>query len=119
MPPNWRGMINAWRGVWVDAPRRAESRACPPDPSPHVQPKPGGAARLPRLLLVKPDRTGDRILDGILGHGQPLRAEVITQEIETPLDPADAGLVRALRTAFDVAAGSHHRHRNVPKCGRR
>ena len=69
MPPNWRGMINVWRDVWVDAPRRAESCACPPDPSPHVQPKPGGAARLPWLLLVKPDRTGNEILDGILGHG--------------------------------------------------
>ncbi len=33
------------------------------------QPKPGGGTRLPRLLLVKPDRTGDEILDGLLSHG--------------------------------------------------
>ncbi len=42
-------------------------RACPPDPTPHVQPKPGGG-QFPRLLLVKPDRTGDEILDGLLSH---------------------------------------------------
>ena len=47
---------------------RAESSAGTPDPAPHVQPKPGGGASLLRLPLVKPDRTGDEILDGILGH---------------------------------------------------
>ncbi len=58
------------------------SRAVLPDLTPHVQPKPGGGAKLPRLLLVKPDGTCHEILDGILGHGKALRAEVITQEIE-------------------------------------
>ncbi len=47
----------------------SEATVCPPDPAAHVQPKPGGGIGLPRLLLVKPDRTGDGILDGILVHG--------------------------------------------------
>ena len=46
-----------------------QSRLNPPDPTSHVQSKPGGGARLPRLLLVKPDRTGDEILDGLLSDG--------------------------------------------------
>ncbi len=58
-----------WRGVWVVAPRRAEPRACPPDPTPHVQPKPGGGQCLTWFLLIKPGRTFDELLDGILGHG--------------------------------------------------
>jgi len=36
----------------------------PSDPTPHVLPKPGGGQRLPRLLLVEPDRTFDEVLDG-------------------------------------------------------
>ena len=46
-----------------------QPRSRPPDPPPHVQSKPGGGTRLPRLLLVKPDRPGERSLDGLLGHG--------------------------------------------------
>ncbi len=56
---------------------RPESRVGPPDPTPHVRPKPEGAAKLPRLLLVKPDRTGDEFLDGLCGHGETFRAVVI------------------------------------------
>ncbi len=56
---------------------RPESRVLAPDPTLPVRPKPGEAARLPRLPLVKPGRTGDEPLDGPCGHGKPLRAEAI------------------------------------------
>ncbi len=46
-----------------------QPRPRPPDPPFHVQSKPGGGFGLPRLLLVKPDRTSNEILDGILAHG--------------------------------------------------
>ena len=49
-----------------------------------------------RLLLVKPVGTFDEPFDGLLGHVKSLRAEVVAQEIETPLDPADTGLVRVV-----------------------
>ncbi len=60
---------------------RPESRVAP-DPTPHAGPNGRGAARLPRLPLVKPDRTGDEPLDGPCSHGKPLRTEAITQEVE-------------------------------------
>ncbi len=66
----------------------------PPDPPPNVQPKPGGSASLPRLLLVKPDRTGDEILDGLLCERKLSGAEAVAEEVEAPLDAADEGLVR-------------------------
>ena len=43
-----------------------QPRLNPPDPTSHVQSKPGGGTRLHWLLLVKPDGTCDEILDGIL-----------------------------------------------------
>ncbi len=58
-------------------------------PTPHVQPKPGDGQSLPRLLLVKPDRTCNEILDGFLAPEKPVRAEMMAEEIETPLDPAN------------------------------
>ena len=52
-------------------------RSCPPDPPRHVRPELGGGTRLLRLLLVKPDRRGNEILDRLGGHAQAVRAEVI------------------------------------------
>ena len=43
---------------------------------PEVQPKPGGGQSLPRLLLVKPDRTGDELLDGLVCNRQLAWPEV-------------------------------------------
>ncbi len=57
-----------WRGVWVVAARRAEPRACPPDPSLHVQPKPGGGQCLTWFLLIKPGRTGNEPDEGLMGY---------------------------------------------------
>jgi len=45
----------------------ADPRPRPTKPTPHVQPKPGGGQSLPRLLLVKPDRTCNELLDGLCG----------------------------------------------------
>ncbi len=59
----------------------------PPDPAPHVQSKPGGGASLPRLLLIKPDGTGDEFLYG-------------AQEIEAFFDPPDEDLVRVVNFRF-------------------
>ncbi len=39
-----------------------EPGRCPSDPPSHVHSQPGGVARLPRLLLIKPDCTGKEIL---------------------------------------------------------
>ena len=41
----------------------------PPDPTPHVQPNPGGGIGFLRLLLVKPDGTFDELLEGFLCDG--------------------------------------------------
>ncbi len=71
-------------------------RACPPDPPPHVQPKPGGGASLPRLLLIKPDGTFDEFLNGLKSHAEAFWAEMIAEGIEASLDPADKGLVGML-----------------------
>ena len=49
-----------------------------------------------RLLLVKPEGTGNEILDRLCGHAQAVRAEVIAEEIKPPLDPPDEGLVGML-----------------------
>ncbi len=61
--------------------------------SPHIHTKPGGGKCLPRLLLVKPDGTFDESLDGLFGDRQARRVELVAQEIEASLDPADEGLV--------------------------
>jgi len=47
---------------------QGHARTRPPDPTSHVQSKPGGGGSLPRLLLVKPDGTGDEPLDGPWGQ---------------------------------------------------
>ncbi len=72
------------------------SCAGPPDPALHVRPKPGGAERPPPVLLVKPDRTLDEVPDRRLDDREPVRAEMIAQEVEAPLDPPDEGLVRVV-----------------------
>ncbi len=46
-----------------------------------------------RLLLIKPERFFDEIVDGLLREGQYLRTEVIPEEIESLLDTAHCGLV--------------------------
>jgi len=62
--PSRRGFRVAWIRV-------AKPGPCLADPPPHVQSKPGGGFGLPRLMLVKPDRTGDEIL-GINFQTDPL-----------------------------------------------
>jgi hypothetical protein len=47
-----------------------------------------------RLLLVKPERRDNELLSGFSGQDEILRAEVVAQEVEASLDPADKGLVR-------------------------
>lgn len=54
-----------------------ETRSCPPYPALCVLPEPGGTARFPRPLLVKPGRMFNEIIQGLLGDGKPCRAEVI------------------------------------------
>ena len=38
----------------------------------------------------------DELLECASGHPQPIRAEVIAEEVETLLNPSDEGLVRVL-----------------------
>ena len=76
------------------------SGASPPDPAPHVQPKPDGGIGLPRLVLIKPDGTGGELLDGLCGQGKTFRAEPIAEEIEAALDAPDEGLVRVVNFRF-------------------
>ncbi len=71
----------------------------PPDPPLHVQSRPGGGSNIPRLLLVKPDRTCHELLDGFCGHGETFWAEVIAEEIEASLGPANEDLVGVLQQA--------------------
>ena len=78
------------------APFHGQARPRPPDSMPHVRPKPGGAERPPPVLLVKPDRTLDEVPDRRLDDREPVRAEMIAQEVEAPLDPPDEGLVRVV-----------------------
>ncbi len=73
-----------------------ETRTCPYQPPPDVHPQPGGAARLLPVLLVKPDGTGDEPFDGLLSNRSPGRAEMIAEEIEASLGPANEGLVRVV-----------------------
>ncbi len=47
-------------------------------------------------MLVKPEGTGNEILDRLCGHAQAVRAEVIAEEIKPPLDPPDESLVGML-----------------------
>ena len=81
----------------------------PPDPPSHVQSKPGGGASLSQLLLIRSDGTFDEFLDGLKSHAEAFWAEMVAEEIEASLDPADEGLVtRAevrswLSTAYLIA----------------
>jgi len=68
----------------------------PPDPLFHVQPKPMGTVRLPRLLLIKPDCTCYEILNGLSSNRNSVGDEVITQKIKSPLYPSNNCLVRVL-----------------------
>ncbi len=70
-----------------------ETRPCPSYPALCVLPEPGGTRRFPRPLLIKPDRTFNEIIQGLLGDGKPFRAEVIAQEIESSLGFAYQGLM--------------------------
>ncbi len=53
------GFSAAARKLKVSQPSVTYPCSNPPDPTPHVQPKPGGGFGLPRLFLVKPGCTGD------------------------------------------------------------
>ena len=53
----------------------------------------GRGCKLLPVLLIKPGRTFDELLDGLFGDRQPIAAEVEAKEVETLLDPADEGLV--------------------------
>ncbi len=68
----------------------------PSNPTPHVRPKRGGVTRRLPLLLIKPGCAFDESLHGVLGNRYALRAEVVAEEIEAPLDLADEGLIRVL-----------------------
>ncbi len=56
----------------------------------------GGTIRSLPLLLIKPGSTLDEPLDRGLGYAQPIGAEMITEEIKAPLNPADECLIRVL-----------------------
>ena len=71
-----------------------KSRPCPSYPPLPVLPKPGGTTRFPRLLLIKPDRTFNEIIQGLLGDGKPFRAEVIAQKIKSTFGSAYQGLMQ-------------------------
>ena len=73
-----------------------ETRPGPPDPSLHVHLKRGGVLWPPPLLLVKPRCFLHEVRNRLPGHRQPRRAEMIAQEVESPLDPPDEGLIRVL-----------------------
>ena len=70
-----------------------QTRPCPSYPPLDVLSEPGGTTRVPRLLLIKPDRTLNEIIQGLSGDGKPFRAEVIAQKIESSLGPAYKGLM--------------------------
>lgn len=58
---------------WYNGPRyriRRETSIQPPHPYMPLEilSKPGGGKRLPRLLLIKPDRTCNEPLNGLCGH---------------------------------------------------
>jgi len=71
----------------------AETRPCPSYPALCVLPEPGGTERFPRPLLIKPVRTFNEIIQGLLGDGKPFRAKVIAQKIKSSLGPAYKGLM--------------------------
>ncbi len=74
-----------------------ETRPCPSYPALCVLPEPGGATRSPpRPLLIKPDRTLNEIIQGLLGDGKAFRAEMIAQKIKSSLGPAHQCLIRVL-----------------------
>ena len=56
-------------------------------------PKPGGTTRFPRPLLIKPDRTFNEIIQGLMGDTKPYRAEVIAQKIKPSIDFVYQGLM--------------------------
>jgi hypothetical protein len=70
-----------------------ETRPHPSYPPLYVLPEPGGIKRFPWPLLIKPDRTFNKIIQGLLGDGKPFRAEVIAKEIKSPLGPGGQGLM--------------------------
>ena len=73
--------------------RIPETRPCPSYPALCILPKPGGATRFPRPLLIKPDRTFNEIIQGLSGDGKPFRVEAIAQKIKSFLGPAYQGLM--------------------------
>ena len=47
-----------------------------------------------RPLPIKPDRTFNEIIQGLLGDGKPFRAEVIAQKIKSTFGSAYQGLMQ-------------------------
>ena len=52
-----------------------------------------GAPWLLPVLLVKPGRTFNELLDSCLGDRQRSSANIVAKKIKPSLDPADEGLV--------------------------
>ena len=81
------------RGSEGDLPRPMDFRVYIPEIRAHlsplyVLPKPGGTIRFPRPLLIKPGRTFNEIIQGLMGDAKPFRAEMIAQKIKSSLGPA-------------------------------
>ena len=47
----------------------------------HVGTEPGTGRSPSRFLLIQPGRACDKLIKALPGHGQPFRAEVVSQEI--------------------------------------
>jgi hypothetical protein len=77
------------------------SRADPPDPSLHVDTKPG-AATCSRLLLIKPAYPCDEMFQGLGGHRQAAGAKMIAEEVKAFGDPPDKGFVGVLGQAQEA-----------------
>jgi hypothetical protein len=71
---------------------RVDTTMHPHPPEFHVLSKPPSLLGR-RLLLIKPDRTFNEIMQGLLGDGKPFGAEVIAQKIESSFGPTYQGLM--------------------------
>ena len=93
---------------------RDNSTVRPSGPTANVLSKPSGGIGLPRLLLVKPERTFDELRDVPRGHGEAHLDYVVAQEAGAPLDPADEGLVRVLPVPLRVTSGRERTSSALP-----
>ncbi len=72
---------------------RVDTTMHPRPPSFHILSKPPGLLGR-RLLLIKPDRTFNEIIQGLFRDGKAFRAEVIAQKIKSSAGPGDQGLMQ-------------------------